>query len=55
MVTVRDAIRRVPGVKSVTADVRHRLVVVVFDNAIATVDQLAAASRGAGFPAERKE
>jgi mercuric ion binding protein len=52
---VRDAISRVPGVKSVAVDFRKKLAVITFDDTQATVDQLAAASRNAGFPAERKE
>jgi len=53
--TVREAIARVPGVKTVVVDFRTKLAVVTFDDAVATVDKLAAASRDAGFPAERKE
>ena len=52
---MRDAIKKVPGVKSVTADVRKKLVVVVFDDAAATIDKLVAASRDTGYPAEPKD
>ena len=54
-ITVREAIAKVPGVKTVAVDFRKNLAVVTFDDAIATVDKLAAASRDAGFPAERVE
>jgi mercuric ion binding protein len=52
---VRDALSKVPGVKSVAVDLAKRVAVVTFDDTHATVDKLAAASRDAGFPAERKE
>lgn len=54
-ITVREAIAKVPGVKTVAVDFRKKLAVVTFDDTQATVDKLAAASRDAGFPAERKE
>jgi mercuric ion binding protein len=54
-ITVREAIAKVPGVKTVAVDFRDKLAVVTFDDAIATVDSLVAASRDAGFPAELKE
>ena len=54
-ITVREAIAKVPGVKTVAVDFRKTLAMVTFDVAVATVDKLAAASRDAGFPAERKE
>jgi len=54
-ITVREAIARVPGVKTVAVDFRTKLAVVTFDDAVATVDKLVAASRDAGFPAERKD
>jgi mercuric ion binding protein len=52
---VRDAISRVPGVKTVAVDIRKKVAVVTFDDTIATVEKLAAASRDAGFPAVHKE
>lgn len=54
-ITVREAIAKVPGVKTVAVDFRKKLAVVTFDDTQATIDRLAAASRDAGFPAERKE
>jgi len=54
-ITVRQAIAKVPGVKSVAVDFRKKLAVVTFDDALTSVDKLAAASRDAGFPAERTE
>lgn len=54
-ITVRAAIAKVPGVKTVAVDFRKKLAVVTFDDAQATVDKIAAASRDAGFPAERRE
>ena len=52
---MREAISKVSGVKSVLVDRRKKIAVVMFDDAIATVDKLAAASRESGFPAVRKE
>lgn len=54
-VAVRAAIGSVPGVKTVTVDFPRKLAVVVFDDAVASVDKLTAASRDAGFPAQRQE
>jgi mercuric ion binding protein len=52
---VREAIAKVPGVKTVTVEFRKGVATVTFDDAQATVDALTAASSGAGFPAERKD
>jgi mercuric ion binding protein len=54
-IIVREAIAKVLGVKTVAADFRKKLAVVTFDDTQASIDKLAAASRGAGFPAEHKE
>lgn len=54
-ITVREAIANLPGVKSVTVDYRRKVAVVAFDDAVATIGMLAAASRDAGFPAEHRE
>lgn len=54
-VTVRTAIRRVPGVTDVTVDFEKKLAVVAFDDTVATVDQIATATRNAGFPTIRKD
>lgn len=54
-VTVRTAIERVAGVKDVQVDFETRTAVVVFDDADATVQEIAEASRQAGYPATLKE
>lgn len=54
-ITVRAAIAKVPGVKSVAVDFNKKVATVVFDDAVVTVEKLASASRDAGFPAERTE
>ena len=50
-IAVRTAMERVPGVKDVQVDLKSKTATVVFDDAEATVDQIAEASRLAGFPA----
>jgi len=50
-VTVRTAMAAVPGVKDVKVDFANKTAVVVFDDAQATTDGIAEASRLAGFPA----
>jgi periplasmic mercuric ion binding protein len=54
-ITVRPVIERVSGVKDVQVDLESRTAVVVFDDAQATVEDIAEASRQAGFPAVLKE
>jgi mercuric ion binding protein len=54
-IAVREAIAKVPGVKTVAVDLDKKRAVVTFDDTRASVDTLAAASRDAGFPAERTE
>jgi periplasmic mercuric ion binding protein len=54
-VTVRTAIERVPGVKDVQVDFETKTAVVVFDDADATVQDIAEASRQAGYPATVEE
>lgn len=54
-ITVRAAIARVPGVRDVQVDLESRTAVVVFDDAEATVDDLAEASAKAGYPAVLRE
>lgn len=54
-ITVKAAIKAVPGVKDVKVDFEKKVAVVVYDDALATVDKLAGASRDAGYPAMRKE
>ncbi len=54
-VTVRTAMKSVPGVKEVKVDFANKTAVVVFDDAQATTDAIAEASRLAGFPATVRE
>ena len=54
-IAVRIAIRGVAGVKDVSVDFAKRTALITFDDAVATIEQLADASRLAGFPARRKE
>lgn len=54
-ITVRTAIERVTGVEDVQVDLESKTAVVVFDDAQATVEDIAEASRQAGFPAVLKE
>jgi mercuric ion binding protein len=54
-ITVRTAIERVSGVEEVQVDLESKTAVVVFDDAQATVEDIAEASRQAGFPAVLKE
>jgi mercuric ion binding protein len=49
--TVSKAIRGVNGVKSAKVDYNTKTAVVVFDDAIATAETIAAASTNAGYPA----
>lgn len=54
-ITVRTAMERVAGVKDVRVDFESRTAVVVFDDAEATVEDIAEASRLAGYPAAATE
>ncbi len=54
-VTVRTAIEHVAGVKDVQVDFASKTAIVVFDDAETTVQDLAEASRLAGYPATPKE
>lgn len=54
-ITVRTAIEHVTGVKDVEVDFETKTAVVVFDDAEATVQDIAEASRQAGYPATLKE
>lgn len=49
--TVKTAMERVPGVASVIVDFEAKTATVTFDPAIATVEAIAAASSGIGYPA----
>jgi len=50
-VTVRAAMQRVEGVRSVTVDFDAKTATVTFDPALATPEAIAAASTNAGYPA----
>lgn len=54
-IAVWMAIKRVAGVKDVKVGLADRTAVVVFDDAQTTVEEVAAASLRAGFPATHKE
>jgi periplasmic mercuric ion binding protein len=54
-ITVRTAIEGVTGVKDVQVDFETRTAVVVFDDADATVQDIAEASRQADYPATVEE
>jgi mercuric ion binding protein len=54
-ITVRTAIEQVVGVKDVEVDFESKTAVVVFDDAEASVEDIAEASRLAGYPATPKE
>jgi periplasmic mercuric ion binding protein len=54
-ITVRTAIEHVAGVKGVQVDFERKTAVVVFDDAQATVQDIAEASREVGYPAAVKE
>jgi mercuric ion binding protein len=50
-VTVRTAMEKVAGVKSVAVDFDAKTATVVYDSSVATVEAIAAASTNAGYPA----
>lgn len=54
-ITVRTAIEDVAGVKDVQVDFESKTAIVVFDDAEATVEDIAEASRLAGYPAAPRE
>jgi mercuric ion binding protein len=49
-VTVKKAISKVPGVKSVEASYEKKQAIVTFDDARTTVDALTKATANAGYP-----
>lgn len=51
-ITVRTAMEKVAGVKSVTVDFTAKTASVVYDPSIATVEAIAAASTNVGYPAK---
>ncbi len=50
-ISVRAAMKRVDGVKSVQVDFEAKTATVVYDSSVATADQIAAASTDVGYPA----
>ena len=54
-VTVKTAMERVEGVKTVSVSFERMAAVVVFDPALATPEEIAAASTGVGYPAHATE
>lgn len=53
-ITVRKAMERVEGVKSVQVDFDTKTATVVFDPSVTTVEAIAAASTNVGYPATLK-
>ena len=51
-ITVREALKKVPGVTSTKVDLKTKRAVVVFDSAKATPDSLTKATADAGFPSK---
>ena len=51
-ITVREALKKVPGVTSAKVDFKTKRAVVVFDGAKATPDALTKATADAGFPSK---
>jgi mercuric ion binding protein len=49
-ITVKKAISKVPGVKSVEASYEKKQAIVTFDDAMTTVDALTKATANAGYP-----
>ena len=54
-ITVRKAMQRVDGVKSVSVDFESKTATARFDPDIADISAIAAASTNSGFPAHAKE
>ena len=54
-ISVRKAMKRVEGVKSVEVDFETKIATVVYDPAIATPAEIAAASTNVGYPAAEIE
>lgn len=51
-ITVRESLKKVPGVESAKVDFKTKRAVVVFDPAKATPEALTKATTGAGFPSK---
>lgn len=54
-ISVRKAMKRVDGVKSVEVDYDTKVATVVYDPAVTTPSDIAAASTGVGYPATEIE
>lgn len=54
-ITVRTAITRVAGVRSVEVDFESKTATVTFDPSVTTADEIARASANAGYPAQIAE
>jgi mercuric ion binding protein len=54
-ITVRTAIEQVAGVKDVQVDFESKTAIVVFEDAEASIEEIAEASRLAGYPAVPRE
>lgn len=50
-ITVRKAMEKVEGVRSVTVDFTSKTATVVFDPSVTTAEEIGAASTDAGYPA----
>ncbi len=54
-ITVRTALKRVPGVETVGIDEAQKLVTVTYDNSKTNVQALTQATKGAGYPSSVKQ
>ena len=54
-ISVRKAMKRVDGVKSVEVDFETKIATVVYDPALTSADDIAAASTNVGYPATEIE
>ena len=54
-ITVKTAMSRVEGVRSVDVDFKSKTATVTFDPTVTTADEIAQASANAGYPAEVAE
>ncbi len=54
-ISVRKAMKRVDGVKSVEVDFETKIATVVYDPGLTTADEIAAASTDVGYPATEVE
>jgi mercuric ion binding protein len=54
-ITVRKALERVPGVRTVAVDFERRSAAVEFDDEAVTEERLMAATKAAGYPSSIRE